>query len=91
LLGNLLQMSQFSSMALALLAWRRQYGPTYWLGNLPVVAIADYQKMVETVVKDGDAYTDRQTFPFERVFRGHFSFPFPLPSQSNLVYCLLIK
>jgi hypothetical protein len=35
-----------------------------------VVAIADYQKMVETVVKDADNYVDRANLPFEEATRG---------------------
>jgi cytochrome P450 family 33 len=73
-IGNLLQFVRAGTPEVALLKWRRQYGPvfTYWLGNFPVVAIADYQKMVETVVKDADNYVDRQTFPFEKSFRSMF-------------------
>jgi hypothetical protein len=77
-IGNLLQLIGADTPEVALLKWRRQYGPvfTYWLGNLPVVAIADYQKMVETVVKDADNYVDRQNFPFEQSFRGAASLRF---------------
>jgi cytochrome P450 family 33 len=73
-IGNLVNFAKAGTPEVALLKWRRQYGPifTYWLGNLPVVAIADYQKMVETVVKDADNYVDVQTFPFEATFRGPF-------------------
>jgi hypothetical protein len=41
--------------------WRHKYGPifTYWLGKIPVVCVADYQKLVETLQRDGESYAAR--------------------------------
>jgi cytochrome P450 family 33 len=51
--------------------WRHQYGPifTYWLGKTPVVCVADYQKLVETLQRDGESYVPRpEGFKFMPVF-----------------------
>jgi hypothetical protein len=53
--------------------WRNEYGSvyTYWLGELPAVAITDYETTVETLVKDGDAYAGRTDFiEFNELIRG---------------------
>lgn len=34
----------------------------YWMGEVPIVCVADYMKMVETFVKDGEAYAGRYFF-----------------------------
>uniref|UniRef100_A0A915EPJ1 Cytochrome P450 n=1 Tax=Ditylenchus dipsaci TaxID=166011 RepID=A0A915EPJ1_9BILA len=43
----------------------------YWQGDLPIVCISDYAKIVETFQKDGETYTGRTFFePFENVLKG---------------------
>uniref|UniRef100_A0A914Z0A1 Cytochrome P450 n=1 Tax=Panagrolaimus superbus TaxID=310955 RepID=A0A914Z0A1_9BILA len=44
--------------------WRDIYGPvfTYWIGEKPLVAIADYNTMKETLIDDGDSYINRDFF-----------------------------
>ncbi|CAJ0570878.1 unnamed protein product, partial [Mesorhabditis spiculigera] len=45
------------------LKWRQEYGPvyTFWLGPLPVVVVADYETMKESIIKEGDKFADRAT------------------------------
>ena len=41
------------------------------MGELPVVCIASYEKMVETFQKDAEAYAGRITFDeFDRILKG---------------------
>uniref|UniRef100_A0AC35EUI7 Cytochrome P450 n=1 Tax=Panagrolaimus sp. PS1159 TaxID=55785 RepID=A0AC35EUI7_9BILA len=44
--------------------WRNEYGPvfTYWIGEKPLVAIADYKTMKETIIDDGETYINRDFF-----------------------------
>ncbi|KAH7718338.1 CRE-CYP-33D1 protein [Aphelenchoides avenae] len=46
----------------AFLKWKKQYGAvyTYWLAELPVIAVNDYSKIVEMFQKDGDTYAGRE-------------------------------
>jgi hypothetical protein len=41
--------------------WTKTYGPvhTFWMGEDPIVAVADYKLIEETFLKDGDAYAGR--------------------------------
>ncbi|CAJ0575842.1 unnamed protein product, partial [Mesorhabditis spiculigera] len=43
--------------------WGRKYGPvhTFWLGPLPVIAITDYKTLKETIVLDGEKYSEFDT------------------------------
>lgn len=53
--------------------WRQQYGDvyTYWMGDLPIVAVTDYKTIMETFQKDGDAYAGRWAFTdFDVLARG---------------------
>uniref|UniRef100_A0A915DMA4 Steroid 5-alpha reductase C-terminal domain-containing protein n=1 Tax=Ditylenchus dipsaci TaxID=166011 RepID=A0A915DMA4_9BILA len=58
----------------AFLDWRRAYGSvfTYWMGELPVVVVADFESMNESFEKDGDAYSQRPSFvnDFHKLTRG---------------------
>ena len=52
--------------------WSKKYGPihTIWLGENPMVAISDYNLIMETFIKDGDAYAGRvQHEDFAKIFR----------------------
>ncbi|KAL3073146.1 hypothetical protein niasHT_035422 [Heterodera trifolii] len=64
LLGNLLEIGSRPPGYDIFLKWRDQFGPiyTYWLGERPMVAFADFELINETIVKDGDTYTDRDFF-----------------------------
>lgn len=44
---------------------------TYWLGEQPVVAVTDYQKIIDTFQKDGAAYEGRLvSAEMDRITRG---------------------
>uniref|UniRef100_A0A915ED05 CYtochrome P450 family n=1 Tax=Ditylenchus dipsaci TaxID=166011 RepID=A0A915ED05_9BILA len=64
ILGNLPEIGANPPGYDTYLKWRQEYGPifTYWLGEKPTVAIAEYSLMNETIVKDGDSYADRDFF-----------------------------
>lgn len=44
--------------------WHKKYGPvhTFWQGELPIVAVSDYDLINETFIKDADAYIGRPHF-----------------------------
>ncbi|KAI6237534.1 (pine wood nematode) hypothetical protein [Aphelenchoides besseyi] len=53
--------------------WTQSYGKiyTYYMGPLPIIAINDYDLMIEMFVKDGATYEDRATFePLDIAARG---------------------
>lgn len=45
---------------------------TFWMGELPIVTVNEYHKMVETFQKDGDSYANRLTSieDFHELVRG---------------------
>ncbi|KAH7725792.1 Protein CYP-33C9 [Aphelenchoides avenae] len=63
IVGNSLAITKGNEWEKLYLKWRDQYGDvyTYWMGVLPVVAINNYEKIIETFQKDGDAYAGRMT------------------------------
>ncbi|CAJ0962509.1 unnamed protein product, partial [Mesorhabditis belari] len=73
LFGNLLQiLLNFPGYEL-FMKWRQQYGPvfTFWFSFSPIVVVADYETMRESLVKDGDKYADRYTLEeFNALVRG---------------------
>ena len=74
--------------------WKEQYGPvyTYWIANVPAVAVTDYKLMQETLVKDGDAYADRMRFEeMTNIVRGErrFLFSFDLRFDDHFDLLLL--
>lgn len=64
LIGNLLTYFRLAPGYDAFRQWRRQYGPvfTYWVGEKPVVAFADFKTVQENFVKDGDTFAGRYFF-----------------------------
>ncbi|CAK5087052.1 unnamed protein product [Meloidogyne enterolobii] len=55
------------------LRWRRKYGNifTIWFGEQPQVCVAEYNKIIETFQKDGEAYSGRFGFEeFDKLVRG---------------------
>lgn len=72
MLGNLISMGKYEPGEV-FRKWRKEYGSvyTYWLGELPIVAVTDYETTVETLVKDGDAYAGKTDFvQFNQLIRG---------------------
>ncbi|KAH7718334.1 Protein CYP-33D3 [Aphelenchoides avenae] len=61
-IGNMLTLAKAGNWEDAFVQWKKQYGAmyTYWLAELPVVAVNDYSKIVEMFQKDGDTYADRE-------------------------------
>lgn len=62
LIGNILEIARSGpGRADIYMKWRYQFGPifTYWLGEQPVICIAEYAKMVETFIKDGETFGGR--------------------------------
>ncbi|CAD6199294.1 unnamed protein product [Caenorhabditis auriculariae] len=60
-IGNFLEVLKYEAGYQAFTNWRKQFGPiyTYWLGPFPFIVISEYERMKETFVKDGDAYTGK--------------------------------
>ncbi|CAK5088304.1 unnamed protein product [Meloidogyne enterolobii] len=55
------------------LRWRRKYGNifTIWFGEQPQVCVAEFNKIIETFQKDGEAYSGRFGFEeFDKLVRG---------------------
>ncbi|KAL3070478.1 hypothetical protein niasHT_032268 [Heterodera trifolii] len=55
------------------LEWRNKYGGifTFWLGETPIVCIADYGKMVEYYQKGGEPFAGRHAIEsYEKLIRG---------------------
>ncbi|KAH7693320.1 CRE-CYP-33D1 protein, partial [Aphelenchoides avenae] len=61
IIGNVLEIAKQGSAENAFLDWKRRFGPiyTYWVGEKPFVAVADYKMIIDTFQKDGDAYAGR--------------------------------
>jgi cytochrome P450 family 33 len=75
LIGNLHTIARKAPGYEAYCNWREQYGPvyTYWIANMPAVAVTDFKTLHETFIKDGDAYADRMPFEeMNNILRGLF-------------------
>ncbi|KAH7712812.1 CBN-CYP-33C9 protein [Aphelenchoides avenae] len=61
IIGNGHQLTPSSDWHATFSSWRKQYGDvyTFWMGELPIVTVNEYHKMVETFQKDGDSYANR--------------------------------
>ena len=64
-LGNVITMG-LKPPPQAFIDWRKQYGNiyTYWLGEIPHVAINDFDTIQEHFIKDGETYAGR---PLENI------------------------
>jgi cytochrome P450 family 33 len=73
LFGNLLEVLFDPPGERVYMKWRDQFGPvyTYWMGELPIVAVTDYETIVETFQKDAETYAGRYAFvDFMKLTRG---------------------
>jgi cytochrome P450 family 33 len=55
------------------LEWRQKYGNifTFWLGETPIVCIAEYGKIVEHYQRGGESFAGRHAIEaYERIIRG---------------------
>jgi len=61
LVGNVLTIARHPPGYAAFQQWQAQYGPvfTYWISEIPVVAVTDYATIKETFIRNGDAYAGR--------------------------------
>ena len=62
------------------LEWRQRFGPifTFWLGETPIVCIADYNKIVEYYQRGGEAFAGRHAignkYLLENLFWGSVNY-----------------
>ncbi|KAI6193226.1 Cytochrome P450-33C9 [Aphelenchoides besseyi] len=71
--GNLLEVAKDPPGEAVYARWAKEYGPvyTYWLGELPLVAVTDYEMIMDTFHKDGEAFAGRWSFAqFDYMVRG---------------------
>uniref|UniRef100_A0A1I8AYA8 Cytochrome P450 n=1 Tax=Meloidogyne hapla TaxID=6305 RepID=A0A1I8AYA8_MELHA len=55
------------------LEWRQRFGPifTFWLGETPIICIAEYNKIVEYYQRGGEAFAGRHAIEaYEKIIRG---------------------
>jgi hypothetical protein len=72
ILGNLLSAYPSETIHETFQKWCQQYGPLYtvWFGEIPVVAMADYETIIETFQKEGDTYAGKMFNPFVKLMIG---------------------
>ncbi|KAI6206251.1 (pine wood nematode) hypothetical protein [Aphelenchoides besseyi] len=60
-LGNTLALNVSGRWEYQFLKWKKRYGKifTYWVGELPIVAVNDYELCVKLFVHEADAFADR--------------------------------
>jgi cytochrome P450 family 33 len=63
-LGNLIELSKSPPGDKTFEKWRKEYGPifTYWIGEQPWVAFADYETINKTFIEDSDSFDGRAYF-----------------------------
>ncbi|KAI1706803.1 cytochrome p450 domain-containing protein [Ditylenchus destructor] len=73
ILGNVLSVLSVDAAEEVFLKWRKKYGNvyTYWQADIPMVVLADFNTIQETLQKDGDSYTGRMILqPFHQYVTG---------------------
>ncbi|KAL3092807.1 hypothetical protein niasHT_030410 [Heterodera trifolii] len=67
--GNLIAIHLSGAGELAFKKWAKEFGPiyTYWIGELPVICVADYEQMAQIFQKDAENYANRYIFPIQRM------------------------
>uniref|UniRef100_A0AC34FUG8 Cytochrome P450 n=1 Tax=Panagrolaimus sp. ES5 TaxID=591445 RepID=A0AC34FUG8_9BILA len=72
LIGNTHTLSKLSPGYAAFKKWQLEYGNiyTFWIGENPVIAVNDYETIVECFAKNGQAFAGRFQIPeFQEVFK----------------------
>ncbi|KAI6174478.1 Cytochrome P450-33C9 [Aphelenchoides bicaudatus] len=72
-IGNLLEVLRDPPGEAVYSKWRKQFGSvyTYWMGDFPIVAVTDYNTIIDTFQKDAEAYSGRYAFvEFMKLTRG---------------------
>ncbi|XGW01299.1 hypothetical protein V3C99_013894, partial [Haemonchus contortus] len=71
-IGNLHTLYFYEPGYEAFRLWKEKYGRcfTFWLADRPAIVVADYELMKQTLVKDGAAYSGRQSTPLDKIVRG---------------------
>ncbi|KAI6234756.1 (pine wood nematode) hypothetical protein [Aphelenchoides fujianensis] len=59
--GNVIALNRSRRWEFQFLDWKRKFGAiyTYWVGELPIVAVNDYRLCVRLFVEQADAFADR--------------------------------
>lgn len=55
------------------LKWTKEYGPvyTFYMGNMPMVAVTEYKALQESFIQDADSYVERHRMEdFLNLLRG---------------------
>ncbi|KAI6196340.1 (pine wood nematode) hypothetical protein [Aphelenchoides besseyi] len=71
-LGNVLDLNRVKRYEFRFIQWAKQFGPiyTYWIGELPVVAVCEAQLAKKMFITNGEDYVGRQkTASFQRFLR----------------------
>uniref|UniRef100_A0AC34R4I6 Cytochrome P450 n=1 Tax=Panagrolaimus sp. JU765 TaxID=591449 RepID=A0AC34R4I6_9BILA len=57
-------MAKYSTGYELFLKWKEKYGPiyTYWIGEKPLIAVCDYNLLEKHFIKDGEAFSGRDSF-----------------------------
>ncbi|CAD5209536.1 unnamed protein product [Bursaphelenchus okinawaensis] len=74
LVGNVHTLSQQERWEDKFIEWSKTYGPTftYWLGELPVIAICEFADMQKFFVKQSEHFSDRYRTPVDNLYAGNW-------------------
>ncbi|KAI1706806.1 cytochrome p450 domain-containing protein [Ditylenchus destructor] len=93
LFGNALSIFTVTSFEEMYIKWQKKYGNvyTYWQAETPMVVIADFNTIQETLQRDGDSYTGRQNLEnFNRYLTGLYYHVQPRFELRNVVLAPLL-
>uniref|UniRef100_A0A914QUY2 Cytochrome P450 n=1 Tax=Panagrolaimus davidi TaxID=227884 RepID=A0A914QUY2_9BILA len=71
-IGNTHTLAKLSPGYAAFKKWQKEYGNiyTFWIGENPVIAVNDYETIVESFLKNGQAFAGRFQIPeFQEIFK----------------------
>ncbi|CAD5214541.1 unnamed protein product [Bursaphelenchus xylophilus] len=63
ILGNMIELQRSTHWPDVFMQWSKKYGSifTYWMGEVPIIAITDYKTIHKVFIKDGESFNDRFT------------------------------